>query len=83
MADPITRETSPTELAGMLEELGISRLVVTGLATDYCVKATALDGLGAGFSVEVMLEAIRSVDFEEGDGARALEKVDQAGGILL
>ena len=83
MADPITRETTPTELEGMLRDRGIKRLVVAGLATDYCVRATALDGLDRGFSVDLLLEAVRSVDLQPGDGARALEEVKKAGGFLL
>jgi nicotinamidase/pyrazinamidase len=83
MRDPETEETMPTELAGMLRGWGVTKLVVTGLATDYCVKATALDGLTEGFSVWLMTDAVRSVDLEEGDGDRALAEVEAAGGALV
>ena len=52
---------------------------VCGLATDYCVKATALDGLSEGFSVHLIRDAVRSVDLEEGDGDRALIDMESAG----
>ncbi len=82
MRDPQTEETTPTELASMLRDWGVSRLVVTGLATDHCVKATALDGLSGGFSVHLLRDAVRSVDLEDGDGQRALAEVESAGGTL-
>jgi nicotinamidase/pyrazinamidase len=50
-----------------------------GLATDYCVKETALDGAGRGFDTTVLLEGIRAVDLHSGDGDRALDEVKQAG----
>lgn len=81
--DPETGEATPTELAGLLHERAVTRLVVTGLATDYCVKATALDGLEGGFAVDVLGAAVRSVDLEEGDGQRALAEVQEAGATLL
>lgn len=83
MKDPEGDDTMPTELASLLEERGVRTIVVTGLATDYCVKATALDGASAGFSVHLMQDAVRSVDLEEGDGDRALAEVAAAGGHLF
>lgn len=50
-----------------------------GLATDYCVKATAIDGVAAGFEVRVITDAIRSVDLAKGDGTRALAEMAAAG----
>ena len=49
MRDPVTGETTPTELNALLRERGIERVVVCGLATDYCVNATALDAIQLGF----------------------------------
>ncbi|MEE9298446.1 MAG: isochorismatase family protein [Acidimicrobiia bacterium] len=83
MRDPESGETTPTELAALLREGGVRRLVVAGLATDYCVKATALDGLAEGFTVELMRAAVRPVDLEEGDGERSLAEVEAAGGTLV
>ena len=83
MRDPESEETTPTELASILRDWGVSRIVVTGLATDYCVKATALDGATEGFSVQLMRDAVRSVDLEAGDGDRAIAEVEAAGGVVV
>lgn len=79
MRDPEGDEVMPTGLADMLHEWGISKIVVTGLATDYCVKATVTDGVAAGFEVTLLEDAVRPVDLEPGDGARALEEVAACG----
>jgi nicotinamidase/pyrazinamidase len=79
MADPTTRETSSTGLAELLHERDVSRVVVVGLATDYCVKATALDGVQLGFSTSVLEDAVRPVELEPGDGERALAQMREAG----
>ncbi len=50
-----------------------------GLATDWCVKATVLDGLKAGFEAVLLLDAVRAVDLDPGDGDRAVEEVERAG----
>lgn len=78
MQDPVTMETIPTELAEILWDHNIEQIVVVGLATDYCVKATALDGVANGFRVEVLSEAIRAVNLNQGDGERALEEMADA-----
>jgi nicotinamidase/pyrazinamidase len=83
MQDPTTKETIPTELAGLLREHSIGEIVVAGLATDYCVKATALDGIREGFRVRLLTEAVRAVDLQPGDGQRALAEVGAAGVELL
>ncbi|MEP7081836.1 MAG: isochorismatase family protein [Chloroflexota bacterium] len=77
--DPRTGEEAATELEARLRERGIARLVVCGLATDYCVKATALDGARLGFEVEVLAEAIAAVDLSPDDGERALAEMADAG----
>lgn len=82
VADPLTGDTSPTRLASLLAEWGTTKLVITGLATDYCVKATALDGRTARFEVVVLTDAIRSVDLQVGDGERALDEIVTSGGVL-
>src|SRR4029450_8728830 len=51
---------------------GLGRVFVGGLATDYCVKATALDARRAGLDVVILEDAVRAVDVKPGDGARAL-----------
>lgn len=81
--DPVTGATTPTELAGLLRAAGIERVVVCGLATDYCVKATAVDAAGLGFATAVLVDAIRAVDLAPGDGERALEAMAAAGVELV
>lgn len=65
--------------AAALGEHGVSRLFIGGLATDYCVKATALDALKEGFEVVVLQDAVAAVDVGPGDGERALEAMKHAG----
>ena len=77
--DPDGSTTSPTSLEPLLRERGIDRVVVTGLATDYCVKATALDSARLGFATSVATDLIAAVDLEAGDGDRALDEVRAAG----
>lgn len=72
-----------TELDRLLRARGISRLVIVGLATDYCVRATALDALRLGYRVTVLREAVRAVDVVPGDGARALAELAAAGAELV
>jgi nicotinamidase/pyrazinamidase len=79
MRDPTTGETTPTELEGLLRGAGIERVVVCGLATDYCVKATALDGARLGFETAVLLDAMRPVELTPGDEQRAIEEMTAAG----
>jgi nicotinamidase/pyrazinamidase len=82
MRDPTTSETIPTALAAMLEEAGVTRLVLAGLTTDYCVKETLLDARRHGYPVTVIEDAIRAVDLAPGDGDRAKEEMLAAGGLL-
>jgi nicotinamidase/pyrazinamidase len=58
---------------------GITHLVVGGLATDYCVKASALDARNAGLRVTLLEDAVRGVDMQQGDAARALDTMRAAG----
>jgi nicotinamidase/pyrazinamidase len=76
---PETGETSDTELDGLLREAGTRRVVIVGLATDYCVQATALDARERGYPTTVLLEGVRAVELEAGDGARAIERMREAG----
>src|SRR3954466_8510349 len=69
-----------TDLASLLRERGVDRVTVAGLATDYCVRATALDALREGFAVTLDTAASRGIDAEPGDVDRALDEVRAAGG---
>lgn len=82
MAHPTTRETSSTGLEELLRAHDITRVVVLGLATDYCVKETALDGVRLGFATTVVLDGIRPVEVEPGDGQKAVDAMAEAGVTL-
>jgi nicotinamidase/pyrazinamidase len=75
MRDSLSGETIPTELEGLLRERGVTRVVIAGLATDYCVKATALDARRLGFEVTVDADLVAAVDLQPEDGERALEEL--------
>lgn len=77
--DPRSGAGQATELDALLRARGITTVVVTGLATDYCVRATALDALALGYRVVVLAAAVRAVDLAPGDGARALAQLTAAG----
>ena len=71
-----------TNLAALLREHRIDRVTIVGLATDYCVKNTALDALRQGFGVNIDHAAIRGVEVEEGDSERALAELRAAGAAI-
>ena len=79
MRDAHTGDQVPTMLAPLLQSAGVTDVVVTGLATDYCVKASALDALRLGFATTVLTDAIAAVDLRAGDGEAALEELRNAG----
>ncbi len=81
--DPVSGEEEETKLEDVLRNRDIKRVVVVGLATDYCVKETALDALERDFVTEVLADAVRAVDLEAGDGDRGLEAVRSAGGRIV
>lgn len=83
MRDPVSGAESPTELEGMLREKGATRVVIAGLATDYCVRATALDAMGLGFETVVLSEGIAAVNLEPDDGERALGELRALGVDVL
>jgi nicotinamidase/pyrazinamidase len=82
MRDPVTGEDIPTPLEAVLHDAAVSDVVVTGLATDYCVKATALDAVRLGFTTTVLVDAVAAVDLAPGDGERALAEMQDAGVLL-
>jgi len=63
---------TPTALGSLLDEMGLRRLIVTGLAGDVCVAETALDGVQLGYEVVVPLAATRFVERKPGDSQRAV-----------
>lgn len=72
-----------TDLAERLRSLGVDTLYLTGLATDYCVKATARDGLREGFRVLVIRDAVRGVDVPPGSADQALAEMARAGAEII
>jgi nicotinamidase/pyrazinamidase len=83
MRDPSTGEDKPTVLDDLLRLHGVKRLVLCGLATDYCVVATALDARRLGYETLVLTDAIAAVNVEDGDGDRALRAMEGAGVELI
>ena len=79
MRDPVTGETIATELEALLRERGVGRVVIGGLATDYCVNATAIDARRLGFATEVLEDAIAGVNLKAGDADRAKAAMADAG----
>jgi nicotinamidase/pyrazinamidase len=82
MVHPTTGDMTPTGLDKLLRAHEIERLVVVGLATDYCVKETALDAMRLGYTTTVVADGIRPVEVEPGDGQRAVDAMAAAGVAL-
>jgi len=79
MRDPRSGASVATPLADRLRAAGVQRLVVLGLATDYCVRATALEGRQLGWPVTVPWSGVRAVDLQPGDGERTRHELLAAG----
>ena len=78
MRDPTSGDTVPTALEGILRERAVHRVVIGGLATDYCVRWTGLDAVRLGFAATVLAAAVRAVELRPGDGDRALAELAAA-----
>lgn len=76
-------EATNVDLEGYLKTQGVDELYVTGLATDYCVRASALDSVSKGFKTFVVTDAVAAVNVKPDDGAKALEEMRKAGAILI
>ena len=76
--DPVSGAAAPTQLQSLLD-LSVHRLVVVGLAGDYCVRETALDGVRLGYAVEVPLALTRFVELSPGDTEAAVTEMRSAG----
>lgn len=70
-------------LEAYLKEQKVGSLYVVGLATDYCVRASALDARKLGIDTYVVTDAIAAVDLKEGDGKKALDEMLNAGCKLV
>ncbi len=82
LLDPATGAASATGLADRLKDAGITRVVVVGLALDYCVRATAVDAVQSGFETTVLADGTRAVDLRAGDGPRAVVAMVGVGVIV-
>lgn len=80
--DPRSGESWETALEQVLRDHLTQRVVICGLATDYCVVETVSDARAHHFDVDVLTSAIRAVDRREGDGQRALERMRDVGAVL-
>jgi len=67
------------KLASTLKKQGVTRVFVGGLATDYCVKNTVLDARKLGFKVVLLLDAIRGINVEPSDAAKAVDEMVKSG----
>jgi len=79
MRDPVSGEARSTGMGELLRAHGVERVVVVGLATDYCVVASAHDARAAGFATTVVRAAVAAVDLAAGDGDRALAELAATG----
>jgi nicotinamidase/pyrazinamidase len=81
--DPLSGETEPTTLRRLLSEHGVERLVICGLATDFCVVETVADARALGYPVAVVRDGIRAVDRTAGAGDLAIQRMQEAGAELI
>lgn len=72
-----------TQLGQLLREEGVDEIWVGGLATDYCVKQTVLDGLRQGFKVKALADAMRAVNVQPDDGKKAIAEMRGAGAEIV
>lgn len=80
--DPRSGDEDATELDAILKEHAVRRVVVVGLALDYCVRDTALDAVRLGYGVEVPADLTRPVNVRAGDGSRAVAALVGAGAVV-
>ena len=78
-----TRSTRETELSAILDENGIMAITIVGLAGDWCVKSTAIDGVRLGYRVTVPLSLTRFVELHAGDTEAAVTAMREAGVEVL
>ena len=76
-------QQSSTGLGDFLHERQVERLYVMGLATDYCVKFTALDARRLGFETSVVIDGCRGVDLQAGDVERAIDAMKAVGVVVV
>jgi nicotinamidase/pyrazinamidase len=72
-----------TQLAQLLHDEGVNEVWVGGLATDYCVKQTIIDGVRNGFKVKALADAMRPVNLNPDDGKKAIDEMKDAGAEIV
>ncbi|MDA4129010.1 MAG: isochorismatase family protein [Thaumarchaeota archaeon] len=72
-----------TDLSARLKALRVTRVIVGGLATDYCVKNTVLDALHDGFEVMILKDCIKGVEVRKGDSAQAIQEMKANGAVMI
>ena len=77
------RDNAGTALAVLLRARSVDRILVGGLATDYCVKHTVLDGIRQGFQAVLIADAVRGVNLNPEDSERAIEEMSAAGAVVV
>jgi nicotinamidase/pyrazinamidase len=77
------RDSTGRLLAALLRDRGVDRLFIGGLATDYCVKHTVLDGIREGFQVMLIGDGVRGVNLNPGDSEQAIKEMTAAGAIVV
>ena len=70
-----------TPFEELLLRLRVTEIAVTGLATDYCVKATAMDAIGKGFTTRICTDAIQGIDRNPGDSEKAVNELVMLGAL--
>jgi nicotinamidase/pyrazinamidase len=80
--DPRSGDVEATKLESLLRDRGLERVVIAGLATDYCVVETVLDARRLGHPTTVLLQGVRAVELQTGDGDRALDRMRDVGAEL-
>jgi len=72
-----------TQLAQLLRDEEVKEIWVGGLATDYCVKETVIDGVHNGFKVKALADAMRAVNVKTDDGKKAIDLMKEAGAEIV
>jgi len=77
------RDTADHTQSDLMKKLGVRRIFIAGLATDYCVLNSAKDALAGGYEVYVLADAVCAVDVNPGDGQRAIEEMIRGGARMV
>jgi len=72
-----------TGLGEYLKEKGVEEIYFAGLATDHCVKSSALDALRLGFKAYVVVDACRAVNLQENDEEKAIKEMEKEGAVII